>query len=138
MCECNFFNDWTIEKWRSKSHRYWTLTVFFFPRKDFSFHTSSVRKHAIFQRFNFFRADSVKMSLFVSRQMNWKALFSVTFWFGKEIFPKSRRQPNSSSMLKNWCCFSGCMGTAEIIDEKDHHKLSRESVEHFMTKRLEI
>ena len=127
-------NYWKMEKQKSLILDF--KSFFFFLEKTFPFTHPRSENTPFFNAF--FRANSVKMSLFVSRQMNWKALFSVTFWFGKQIFPKSRRQSNLSSMLKNWCCFSGCVGTAETIDEKDHHKLSRESVEHFMTKRLEI
>lgn len=80
-----------------------------------------------------FRVNSVKIGLFVSRQMNLKALFSVTFWLETDI-PEIPAPVKFIIDVKNWCCFNECVGgTAEIIDENDQHKLSRESAEHFMT-----
>lgn len=127
-------NYWKMEK--QKSLILDVNSAVFWLEKTFAFTYPRSENTPFFNAS--FRVNSVKIGLFVSQQMNLKALFSVTFWFGKQIFPKSRRQSNLSSMLKNWCCFSRCVGTAEIIDEKDHHKLSRESAEHFMTKPLEI
>lgn len=66
--------------------------MFFFLEKTFPFTHPRSENKPFFNAF--FPVNSVKMSLFVSRQMNWKALFSVTFDSGNRYF----RNPGASQI----------------------------------------